>query len=107
MAARRGTPGEAHYAASKAAVLALTRVAALELGPCGITVNAVCPGYVLTELGAGTRTDRDVAEWSAASPLGRLATVEDVAGVVSFLASDDGAYLTGQALDVSGGMIML
>jgi 3-oxoacyl-[acyl-carrier protein] reductase len=107
MAARRGTPGEAHYAASKAAVLALTRVAALELGPCGITVNAVCPGYVLTDLGAATRTGDQVAAWSAASPLGRLAGVGDVAAAVAFLASDDAAYLTGQALDVSGGMVML
>jgi 3-oxoacyl-[acyl-carrier protein] reductase len=106
MAARRGTPGEAAYAASKAGLVALSRVAAQELGPCGITVNAVCPGYVLTDLGADTRSEADVARWAAASPLGRLATVGDVAGVVAFLASDDGAYLTGQALDVSGGMVM-
>jgi 3-oxoacyl-[acyl-carrier protein] reductase len=107
MAARRGTPGEAHYAASKAALVALTRVAAQELGPCGVTVNAVCPGYVLTDMGAAARSEADVARWAAQSPLGRLATVGDVAGVVAFLASDDGAYLTGQALDVSGGMVML
>jgi 3-oxoacyl-[acyl-carrier protein] reductase len=106
MAARKGTPGEAHYAASKAAVVALTRVAAMELGSTGVTVNAVCPGYVLTEMGAATRTEADVARWSAQSPLGRLAGVEDVAGLVAFLASDDGAYLTGQAFDISGGMVM-
>lgn len=107
MAARKGTPGEAHYAASKAAVVALTRVAAMELGPAGITVNAVCPGYVLTDMGAATRTEEDVARWAAQSPLGRLAEVDDVAALVAFLASDDGGYLTGQALDVSGGMVML
>jgi 3-oxoacyl-[acyl-carrier protein] reductase len=107
MAARRGTPGEAHYAASKAAVVALTRVAAMEFGPAGITVNAVCPGYVLTEMGASTRTEADVARWAAQSPLGRLAEVNDVAALVAFLVSDDGAYLTGQALDISGGMVMV
>lgn len=106
MAARKGTPGEAVYAASKAAVVALTRIAALELGPDGITVNAVCPGYVLTELGAATRTEADVASWCSLSPLGRLADVSDVAATVAFLASDDAAYVTGTALDVNGGMTM-
>ena len=105
MAAKRGAAGEAAYAASKAAVLGLTRVAAVELGPEGITVNAICPGYVLTDMGAAHRRAEDVAAWSALSPLGRLATVGDVAALVSFLASPDGAYLTGQALDVSGGMV--
>ena len=105
MAAKRGAPGEAAYAASKAAVLGLTRVAAAELGPDGITVNAVCPGYVLTDMGADQRRAEDVAAWTALSPLGRLATVDDVAALVSFLASADGAYLTGQALDLSGGMV--
>jgi 3-oxoacyl-[acyl-carrier protein] reductase len=107
MAARRGAVGEAAYAASKAAVIGLTRVAAVELGPQGITVNAICPGYVLTDMGAATRRPEDVARWTAQSPLGRLARVEDVAGLVSFLASADGAYLTGQALDCSGGMVTI
>lgn len=106
MAARRGTPGEAAYAASKAAVVALTRVAAQELGPRGITVNVVCPGYVLTDLGAASRSQQDIARWTALSPLGRLATPQDVAGTVSFLVSADGAYLTAQAIDVNGGMTM-
>jgi NAD(P)-dependent dehydrogenase (short-subunit alcohol dehydrogenase family) len=106
MAAKRGTAGEAAYAASKAAVVALTRIAALELGPSGITVNAVCPGYVLTDLGADSRTEADVARWAAMSPLGRLADPDDIAGVVEFLASDDAAYLTGQAVNVTGGMCM-
>jgi NAD(P)-dependent dehydrogenase (short-subunit alcohol dehydrogenase family) len=75
MAAKVGTPGEAHYAAAKAGVVALTRVAAMELGPLGITVNAVCPGYVLTEMGADNRTDEQVAGWAASSPLGRVQTV--------------------------------
>jgi NAD(P)-dependent dehydrogenase (short-subunit alcohol dehydrogenase family) len=106
MAAKLGTPGEAHYAASKAAVVGLTRVAAKELAVHGITVNCVCPGYVLTEMGAVTRTADDIARWSAMSPLGRLATVQDVVGVVSWLASGDASYCTGQAINVTGGMVM-
>jgi len=106
MAAKSGGRNEAHYAASKAAVVALTRVTALELGEHGITANSLCPGYVLTEMGAATRTDEDVAAWSALSPLGRLGQPEDVAGVAAFLASTAGAYLTGQSINVTGGMIM-
>ena len=104
MAAKRGTPGEAAYAASKAGVVALSRIAAMELGSYGITVNSICPGYVLTEMGAATRSADEVAAWTALSPLGRLGTPADLAGVVAFLASDDGSYITGQALNVTGGM---
>ncbi|RFA16022.1 short-chain dehydrogenase [Subtercola boreus] len=106
MGGKTGGAGQAHYAASKAAVIALTRVTALELGPEAITANCICPGYVLTEMGAATRTEADVAEWSSYSPLGRLAQPEDVAGVATFLASSDADYLTGQAINVTGGMIM-
>ena len=105
MAAKAGGAMEAHYAASKSAVIALTRAAAIEWGPYGVTVNAICPGYVLTEMGAGTRTDEQVAQWTAKSPLGRLGRPEDVAGLVAYLATD-GAYVTGQALNVTGGMVM-
>lgn len=106
MAAKLGTPGEAAYAASKAAVVALSRIAAMEFGPHGVTVNAVCPGYVLTEMGAGTRTEDQVAAWTAKSPLGRLGDPDDVASAVAFLASEDGSYMTGQAINVTGGMCM-
>lgn len=106
MAGKVGGEGQAHYAASKAAVIALTRVAALELGAHQITVNCLCPGYVLTEMGASTRTEDDVRAWAALSPLGRLGAPDDVAGVAAFLASPDGAYLTGQAINVTGGMVM-
>ncbi|RFA14887.1 short-chain dehydrogenase [Subtercola boreus] len=106
MGGKTGGAGQAHYAASKAAVISLTRVTALELGPEAITANCICPGYVLTEMGAATRTEADVAEWSSYSPLGRLAQPEDVAGVAAFLASSDADYLTGQAINVTGGMIM-
>jgi NAD(P)-dependent dehydrogenase (short-subunit alcohol dehydrogenase family) len=106
MAARTGGAGQGHYAAAKAAVVALTRVAALELGPHGIRVNCLCPGYVLTEMGAATRTPEQVAEWTSRSPLGRLGQTADVARTALFLASDDAAYLTGQAVNVTGGMLM-
>lgn len=105
MAAKQGGANEAHYAASKAAVVALTRAAALEWGCHGITANTLCPGYILTEMGAQTRTAADIAEWSARSPLGRLGQTSDVAGVAAFLASADADYLTGQAINVTGGMV--
>jgi 3-oxoacyl-[acyl-carrier protein] reductase len=86
--------------------MALTRVSAMELGAYGIRVNCLCPGYVLTEMGAETRTPEMVAGWSSLSPLGRCAEPDDVARMALFLATDDSAYCTGQALDVSGGMVM-
>ncbi|GGI40192.1 oxidoreductase [Cnuibacter physcomitrellae] len=106
MAGKAGGAGQVAYAASKSAVIALTRVTALELGEHRIRANALCPGYVLTEMGAATRTQEQVDLWSSYSPLGRLGTPDDVAGLALFLASDDGAYLTGQAVNVTGGMIM-
>jgi NAD(P)-dependent dehydrogenase (short-subunit alcohol dehydrogenase family) len=106
MGGKVGSPNQAHYAASKAAVIALTRVSAMELGEHQIRVNCICPGYVLTEMGAATRTPEMVAAWSAKSPLGRLAETSDVANMALFLASDDSSYCTGQAMNVSGGMVM-
>lgn len=106
MAAKTGGGGQAHYAAAKAAVVALTRVAAIELGPHRIRVNALCPGYVLTEMGAATRTPEQIAAWTERSPLGRLGEPTDVAKAALFLATEDAAYLTGQAINVTGGMLM-
>lgn len=106
MGGKVGSPNQAHYAASKAAVIGLTRVAAMELGEHGIRVNCICPGYVLTEMGAATRTPEMVAKWSAMSPLGRCAEPSEVADMAVFLASDEARYCTGQAMNVSGGMVM-
>jgi NAD(P)-dependent dehydrogenase (short-subunit alcohol dehydrogenase family) len=106
MGGKVGGPNQAHYAASKAAVISLTQVAAKELGVHRITVNCICPGYVLTEMGAATRTDAMIAEWSSKSPLGRLAEPQDVANMALFLASDEASYCTGQAMNVTGGMVM-
>ena len=106
MGAKRAGARQAAYAASKAAVVSLTQAAAIELGPHAITVNAICPGYVLTEMGAATRTAEMVETWSASSPLGRCAEPADVAKMALFLASADAAYCTGQAFNVTGGMVM-
>jgi NAD(P)-dependent dehydrogenase (short-subunit alcohol dehydrogenase family) len=98
--------GQAHYAASKAAVMALTRAAAHELGPHGITVNCLCPGYVVQYGDPGAHSRPEVATWSALSPLGRLGEPSDVARAATFLASSDADYLTGDALNVAGGMVL-
>jgi NAD(P)-dependent dehydrogenase (short-subunit alcohol dehydrogenase family) len=103
---RTAGAGYAHYAAAKAAVLALSRAAAQELGPHGITVNCLCPGYVRTDTGTAVRTVQDVAAWSALSPLGRPAEPADVARAALFLASADADYLTGDAIDVAGGLVV-
>ena len=104
--ASRPTRGEAPYAAAKAGVVALTRSAALELAPA-VRVNSVSPGYIATRLtravvdddGLRTRIERRI-------PLGRIGTVDDVAGVVAFLCSADAAYLTGQDIVVDGGSLL-
>jgi 3-oxoacyl-[acyl-carrier protein] reductase len=101
-----GGGGQAHFAASKAAVMALTKAAAHELGPHGITVNCLCPGYVLDEREAVGAGAGHVASWSALSPLGRLGRPQDVASAALFLASSDSDYLTGEALNVAGGMAL-
>lgn len=106
MGGKLGAAGQAHYSAAKAAVIAFTRVCAVEFGAHQINVNCICPGYVLTEMGAATRTADMVATWSARSPLGRLAEPSDVANMALFCASADSSYCTGQAFNVSGGMVM-
>ena len=114
LAAKRGARFLAHYSASKFAVLGLTYTMAIELAPYNITVNAVCPGIVETDMirrewkwegdirGMTPEEVRD--EYLAEIPLGRLCQPEDVAGAVAFLASKDADYLTGQSINVNGGM---
>ena len=84
-------------------MISLTRVAAMEFGPLGVRVNCVCPGYVLTELAAGSRDPAVVDGWRAASPLGRLCTPADIAGVVGFLSGPASAPLTGEAMNAPSG----
>jgi len=92
--------GSGAYSATKAAVISLTKMAALELGQRGIRVNAVCPGYIATALGSGEE-GRTLCEQFTA--LGRVGTTEDLAGVFHFLAAQESSYLTGQAIVVDGG----
>jgi 3-oxoacyl-[acyl-carrier protein] reductase len=95
----------AHYAASKAGVVAVTRRAATELAPYGVTVNAVAPAAIDGPLAQEVLRDR-LAEKLSAIPVGRLGRPEEVAALVSFLASDDAGYITGATLDINGGVLM-
>lgn len=116
LAAKVGAPLLAHYSASKFAVLGWTQALARELAPHGVRVNAVCPGFVRTGMQGrevaweaelrGITPDEVVADYVAQTPLGRLEEPEDVAGVVAFLLSDAARFMTGQGVNVTGGVYM-
>jgi NAD(P)-dependent dehydrogenase (short-subunit alcohol dehydrogenase family) len=98
--------GQVHYCSSKAAVIRLTQGLAMELGDIGITVNAVCPGIIDTEMGRNNfLDDESLRNCKARTALGRIGKPEDVVGAVSFFASDDAAFITGQTLNVCGGIV--
>jgi 3-oxoacyl-[acyl-carrier protein] reductase len=100
-----GSAGQANYAASKAGLVGFARSLARELGSRSITVNVVAPGPVATDMTAALGEER-IAELTAAVPLGRMADPDEVAGVISFLASPDAAYITGAVIPVDGGLGM-
>jgi meso-butanediol dehydrogenase/(S,S)-butanediol dehydrogenase/diacetyl reductase len=116
VAAKSGSVHLAAYAASKHGMIGLTRSAAIELGPHRITVNAVCPNHVTTGLGAvqnayraaqrGQTIDEYLAEMRGRIPLGRVGLADDTAKACAFLASEEAAYITGEAMNVSGGQEM-
>jgi meso-butanediol dehydrogenase / (S,S)-butanediol dehydrogenase / diacetyl reductase len=114
---RQGFIYTPHYAASKFAVIGLTQSLAKELAPRGITVNAICPGIIETDMWAyndehwgkllgNYQPGELMKEWIQGVPLKRAGNAKDIAGLVSFLASDDAAYITGQAVNIDGGLVM-
>ena len=101
------TLGGPHYTTAKAAVLGFTRAVAREMAPFGITLNAVCPGLVNTEMVNEVITAAQTQAYADSFPIKRLAEPQEVAELVAFLASDRAAYITGASLDINGGDLML
>jgi NAD(P)-dependent dehydrogenase (short-subunit alcohol dehydrogenase family) len=101
----QGNVGQANYAAAKAGVIGLTKTAARELAPKGVTANAICPGFIETEMTRAMPPDA----WDRIAgriPMGRVGTPADVGNVVAFLASDEAAYVTGEVINVGGGLVL-
>jgi 3-oxoacyl-[acyl-carrier protein] reductase len=103
---KHGAPSQAHYSASKAAVMGFTRVLAQEVGADGITANCVCPGIILTDMGRVNLDDPQVRKsWQDKTAMRRIGDPQDVVGAVAFFASNDAAFVTGQTLNVDGGIV--
>ncbi len=100
-----GNPGQVNYSASKGGVISLTKSLAKELAPRGIRVNAIAPGFIETDM-TGKLNEEQIAAIAKNIPLGKLGKPEDVANLASFLASDKASYITGQIINVCGGMVM-
>lgn len=100
----KGNAGQANYAASKSGIIGFTKSVALELGSRNIRCNAIAPGFIETEM-TGELDQKVVDEWRKAIPLKRGGQPEDIAKATAFLASDDSSYITGQVLQVDGGML--
>jgi 3-oxoacyl-[acyl-carrier protein] reductase len=98
-------PNRSMYTSGKAAIIGLTTSAAVELAPHGVLVNAVCPGFVDTDLTRQNNTPEEIARLAASVPLGRLSTPEEIAELVVFLGSERNTYITGQAIAIDGGFL--
>jgi 3-oxoacyl-[acyl-carrier protein] reductase len=106
-AGQRGEPFYSHYAATKGAIIAMTKSLAAELGPRGIRVNCVAPGWVATDMTAHTLSDpRERRKIRQVNPLGRVASPDEIAGPILFLASDLATYINGEILNVNGGSVL-
>ena len=104
VAGQMGNPGQANYSAAKAGVIGFTKTVAKELASRGITVNAVAPGFIATDMTSNLSNTEDILKYI---PLGRYGQPEEIAGMVRFLAADPAAaYITGQVFNVDGGMVM-
>ena len=101
----QGNVGQANYAAAKAGVIGLTKTAAKELAPFNVTVNAICPGFIDTPM-TRRMPPEAFSAMVAKIPIGRIGTPQDVGTVVAFLASDDASYVTGEVINVGGGMVL-
>ena len=100
-----GNPGQVNYSSAKAGMIGFTKSLAREIGSRDITVNAVAPGFIMTDM-TDQLTDDQKNEMSRQIALGRLGKAEEIAGVVSFLASDSASYITGETINVNGGLYM-
>lgn len=96
----KGMPGQTNYSAAKAAVIGATKALAQEVAPRKVTVNAIAPGFIMTDM----TKDLDEAELKKNIPLGRFGKPEEVASLVSFLTSDEAAYITGEVISINGGV---
>ncbi len=116
MSGKTSYPATAEYSASKSGIIGFTRSVAMELAPYGVTANTVCPGNTITDMlnqvaetvgpSVGISSEKWLEARAADCPLGRFAKPAEIAGVVAFLASEDARYITGQAIEVDGGMIL-